>query len=95
VDATENFVSNVWASAGRGRPAKNVLHRRSRRNLSRLGVIEAVEYRGVGQNLSPSPSRVRRFFGGGMVVVRSWKAKWIGRSKYYHAGMDSSRRQAL
>ena len=33
---------------------------------------------GVGMNFRPRPRRERRFLGGAMVVVKSWKARWVG-----------------
>jgi hypothetical protein len=43
--------------------------------------MEEVENGGVGQNFNPRPRSERRFFGGVMKVVRSWNARWDGRSK--------------
>ena len=37
-----------------------------------------VVYLGVGQKLSPRPSRALKFLGGLMVVVRSWHDMFVG-----------------
>ena len=36
---------------------------------------------GVGQNLRPRPKSDRRFLGGDRLVVRSWNARFEGRTK--------------
>ena len=58
--------------------SKKVLSQRSRRKRSNVGWIFDVVKRGLGQNLSPSPRRERRFLGGVLFVVKSWNARWVG-----------------
>ena len=42
---------------------------------------------GFGMNFRDSPSRERRFFGGLILVVKSWKDMLVGRVKYCHGGI--------
>jgi hypothetical protein len=47
-------------------------------------------------NFKPRPRRKRRFLGGvKVVVVRSWKARLVGRLKYWNSDNEPRRREAL
>ena len=70
-------------SFGRLEPPKAPFSRRSRSSRAKVRLIDVVvEYSSVGQNLRPMP-RSDLKFGGFFVslLVRSWKAVWVGRSK--------------
>lgn len=53
-----------------------------------------VGWKGVGMNFSPSPRRERRLRGGGVWVVKSWKAMVDGLFQNCDTGKVERRRQA-